>query len=65
MSETELLTRQAKAAVAGGAASYRDFFAALPGGKKRWLVDHGHEEFKMDAEQADADAAQPTEGEDV
>lgn len=62
--EGTLLVNEARAAASNGVAAYKAFYGSLSPGKKKYLREHGHEDFKFDAERADLEAAE-SQPEDV
>jgi hypothetical protein len=62
--EFEQLGKRAKAEAGNGLASYKAYFKGLTKPEQLWLSKHGHEEYKMDAQNVDAEAAQ-AEGEEL
>ncbi len=56
----ERLLKRAASAVEDGTVAYREFYGALPGGEKKYILEHGHEDNKMDAEKADQARSEST-----
>jgi len=66
LDEFDQLAKRAKAEALNGVEAYRRYFSSLTKKQKAWLVRHGHEDNKFDAEQADMaaqDDAPPEEDE--
>ena len=65
LDEFDQIAKRAKAEALNGVDAYRRYFQSLSKKQKAWLVKHGHEDNKFDAEQADiAQAEQCQEIED-
>ena len=65
LDEFDQTAKRAKAQALNGVEAYRQYFQSLTKKQKAWLVKHGHEDNKFDAEQADlAQAEQGQEAED-
>jgi len=65
LDEFDQIAKRAKAQALNGVEAYRHYFQSLTKIQKAWLIKHGHEDFKFDAEQADlAQAEQGQEAED-
>ena len=53
LDEFDQIAKRAKAQALNGVEAYRQYFQSLTKKQKAWLVKHGHEDNKFDAEQAD------------